>query len=271
MPVYHTAAGTVEMLEWGDGPELFVLLHAAAAGPQSLSALATMLARPGRRVIVPALDGYGATVMRDGADRLRAHVGVLRACLEIYPAGPRLLLGHSMGGLVGLVAAMDNVSFDAMALYEPIVIGCLRADVPEEAALRDWDRAIIASVERCIADGDPEAGIAAFVTAWNDVAWSALSSTARARLIASAGQLAADVRAVSYHELAIERLARVRTPVVLLQGARSPAITHAMTAQLQALLPQTRRLVIEGCGHMGPVQLPAAICQAVTSSHPARA
>jgi pimeloyl-ACP methyl ester carboxylesterase len=257
MPVYHTAAGAVEMLEWGDGPELIVLLHAAAAGPQSLSPLAAMLLRPGRRVIAPALDRYGATVMRDGADRMRAHVDVLRACLDIRPAERRMLIGHSVGGLIGLLGAIDGLRFDAMVLYEPIVTACLRADVPDEAALLQWDRSIVADVERCVAEGNPEAGIAAFVTAWNEIPWSGLSSSVRARLTATAEQLAADMLAVSYHDLAMDRLTHVQTPVLLLQGALSPAITHAMSGRLHVLLPRARQVAMEGCGHMGPVQMPA--------------
>src|ERR1700749_3894741 len=104
MPVYHTARGDVEMLEWGDGEELLVLLHAAAAGPQSLAALAALLARPGLRIVAPALNRYGATVMRE-EDRVQAHVDVLRATLEVCPAERRTLFGHSMGGLVGLLEA----------------------------------------------------------------------------------------------------------------------------------------------------------------------
>jgi pimeloyl-ACP methyl ester carboxylesterase len=69
-------------------------------------------------------------------------------------------------------------------------------------------------------------------------------------------------------------------PVLLLQGARSPAITHAMTDRLATLLPRATRVVVEGCGHMGPVQMPAAVASHLleiaspaqaTSSPPARA
>src|ERR1700742_225288 len=99
MPVYNTPLGAVEMLEWGDGPELLVMLHAAAAGPQSLAALAALLARPGLRIVAPALNRYGATVMR-AEDRVQAHVDVLRATLGLHPAARRTLFGHSMGGLI---------------------------------------------------------------------------------------------------------------------------------------------------------------------------
>jgi pimeloyl-ACP methyl ester carboxylesterase len=256
MPVYHTAAGTVEMLEWGEGPELFVLLHAAAAGPHSLSALAGLLVRQGRRVIAPALHRYGATVMHDATDRVRANLGVLRACLDIHAAERRVLVGHSMGGLVGLLCALDGLPLDALFLYEPIVAACLGAD---EAALRDWDRAIVANVDRSIAAGDAESGIAAFITAWNETPWSGLASAARARLVASAAQLAADMHAVSYCAVPVDDLRRLQTPVVLLQGALSPAITHAMSARLNALLSHAQLHRVEGCGHMGPVQSPEVV------------
>ena len=244
MPVYHTAYGSVEMLEWGEGPELLVMLHAAAAGPQSLAALAALLKRPGRRVVAPALNRYGATVMWDETDRVKAHVDVLRATLEMHAAERRLLFGHSMGGLVGLLGA---AAFDAMVLYEPIVVACV-----EDRRLVEWDRAIVAQQD-----------IAAFVSAWNGVPWKALPDGVRARLTAMAPMLIADMRAVSYHAVDVERLRDVTMPVLLLQGERSPPITHAMTARLAELLPNARRMIVEGCGHMGPVQDPTVIAQKI--------
>jgi pimeloyl-ACP methyl ester carboxylesterase len=174
------------------------------------------------------------------------------------------VFGHSMGGLVGLLGALDGLPIGALVLYEPIVTACLGADA---VALRDWDRAIVAEVERSIAAGNPESGIAAFITAWNETPWSALPSAARARLVASAGELAADMNAVSYCAVPLDRLARLETPVVLLQGALSPPITHAMSARLHALLPGAQLRRVEGCGHMGPVLSPAAIVSASPQAH----
>lgn len=240
MPVHVTPAGPIEVLEWGDGPELLVLLHAAAAGPQSLTQLAALLERPGRRVVAPALNRYGATVMRDEADRVRAHSEVLRACLDLYPADRRALFGHSMGGLIGLLSS----GFDRLLLYDPIVMAC----IPDATALLAWDRAIVA-----------KADIAAFVTAWNGTPWEALPEHVRSRLTAAAPMLIADMKAVSYHDLPLDQFQRIQTPVLLLQGAQSPPITHAITGRLAKLLPNARRIVLDGCGHMGPVQVPAKV------------
>jgi lipase len=250
MPVYHTARGDVEMLEWGDGPELLVMLHAAAAGPQSLAALAALLARPGLRIVAPALNRYGATAMR-AEDRVQAHVDVLRATLEACPAERRILFGHSMGGLVGLLEA---ASFESVVLYEPIVTACV-----QDQRLLDWDRAIVAT-------GD----VATFVSAWNDTPWEALPQTVRDRLAEMAPILIADMQAVSYNKLDVERLRALPVPVLLLQGETSPPITHAMTARLAELLPRAQRVVVPACGHMGPAQAPRAVAS-VISSPPARA
>ncbi len=252
MPVYHTEAGIVETLEWGEGPELLVLLHAAAAGPHSLAALAELLQRPGRRIVAPALNRYGATVMRDEADRVgahRAHLAVLRAVVELCSAERRLLFGHSMGGLVGL---LGGAWFDTLTLYEPIVTAC----IPDEVDLLGWDRA---NVE--------QADVAAFVSAWSGTPWDVLPDGARTRIQAMAPTLIADMRAVSYGPLPSLAVAQ---PVVLLQGSDSPPITHAMTARLASLLPNASRRVVEGCGHMGPVQQPSVVA-AATASLPAPA
>jgi pimeloyl-ACP methyl ester carboxylesterase len=247
MPVYHTTRGDVEMLEWGDGADLLVMLHAAAAGPQSLAALASLLARPGLRIVAPALNRYGATVMRDEADRVGAHVDVLRTTLELCPAERRTLFGHSMGGLVGL---MEAALFDGAVLYEPIVTACV-----EDQRLLEWDRAIVAT-------GD----VATFVSAWNGAPWEALPQTVRDRMIAIAPTLVADMRAVSHYQLDLERLGTLAIPILLLQGETSPPITHAMTARLAELLPQARRVVVPACGHMAPVQAPHVIASAAKQS-----
>jgi pimeloyl-ACP methyl ester carboxylesterase len=247
MPVYHTPLGAVEMLEWGEGPELLVLLYAAAAGPQSLTALAALLARPGLRIVAPALNRYGATVMRDDADRVKAHVDVLRATLELHPAERRTLFGHSMGGLIGLLGA---ASFDRVVLYDPIIVACV-----EDQQLIEWDRAIVAT-------GD----VATFVSAWNGTPWEALPQTVRDRLAAMAPMLIADMYAVSYYRVDVARLRALAVPVLLLQGKTSPPITHAMTARLAKLLPQAERVVVPECGHMGPVQAPRGVAEKVVDA-----
>ncbi len=260
MPVYPTASGPVEVLEWGEGPTLVLLLHAAAAGPGSLSGLAKALMGPGRRIVAPALHGYGGTMVEGADDPMEAHAAIARAVLDRYAAERRVVIGHSMGGLVTLLAGLKA---DALVVYEPIVLGLLREDDPADQAARDWDRAIVAELERHLAAGDPEAGIRVFVEAWNEVTWDALPASVRARLIASAPSMAREIRAGSSRPIALDRIG---APLLILQGSASPSITARMTARLHAGVPASRRVVLDGCGHMGPVQAPAAVAAAIEAA-----
>lgn len=257
MPLHTTPDGVIETLEWGDGPTLVLLLHAAAAGPGGLTALARHLSAPGRRIIAPAFHGYGGTRIIGATDPIEAHVTVARAVLNLYPARRRIMFGHSMGGLVALAAAP---AVDAIIVHEPIVTSLLRDDDPADLAARDWDRAIVARLEGEIGAGRLEAGIRVFVEAWNEVAWDALPASVRTRLIAAAPGLAREIRAGSARRI---DPGRITAPLLILQGADSPPITHRMTARLHAMVLGSRRVVVDGCGHMGPVQAAGSVAAAI--------
>jgi len=263
MPLYHTPAGPVEMLEWGTGEDLWLLLHAAAAGPHSLSGLAEALLAPNRRIVAPALHLYGQTRIDAPGDRIDQHVTVARAALQIHQAIRRTLFGHSMGGLVGVLTAIGGAPIDRLVLYEPIVVGCLKQDDPQDRACRDWDRGILTKFDALLDSGQVEAGVACFVEAWNEVTWDRLPASARARLIAAAPALAEEVRAGSHHAMAATDLAAIRAETLILQGAASPAITHRMTARLHAMVAGSRRVVLPACGHMAPVQQPVRLAAAI--------
>ncbi len=260
MPVITTPEGEIEVLEWGEGEEVWLLLHAAAAGPNSLSGLARALAAPGRRFVAPALAGYGATRVGDRDDRMAMHVGIARAVFDRYPARRRVVFGHSIGGLVAVLAALPA---DALVVHEPIVVGLLRDEDAGDVAARDWDRAIVADLARAIAAGDAEPGLRGFVEAWNELAWDRLPASVRQRLLAAAPSLLADIQAGSFRTL---DPGLVAPPPLILQGSRSPTITARMTARLHAGVPGSRRVVLEGCGHMAPVQAPEAVAAAIRAA-----
>jgi pimeloyl-ACP methyl ester carboxylesterase len=164
-----------------------------------------------------------------------------------------------MGGLVALLA---QIPVDAMVLYEPIVLGLLRDDDPDDVAARAWDHAIVAELAERVAAGDPEAGVRRFVEAWNELRWDGLPQSVRVRLIAAAPALADEIRAGSSHAVQPEA---VRWPTLILQGTLSPPVTARMTARLAAAVPVSVRRMMDGCGHMGPVQAPAQVAPAIRS------
>lgn len=256
MPLYHTSAGPVETQEWGEGEDLWLLAHAAAAGPNTLAGLAKRLAAPGRRLVAVALNGYGATALNLPGGPIANHAAAIDAVLAALPARRRTLFGHSMGGLAALVRASD---VDRLVVFDPIVTAVLRDDDPEDAAARAWDLSINDGFYAGMHAGDPERAIATFIEAWNEQRWTDIPASARARLTAAAARLGADMRACSTHPRAAYRGA---PEVLILQGTHSPAVTHRMTARLAALLPGARHAVIAG-GHMAPIYAPDAVAAAI--------
>jgi pimeloyl-ACP methyl ester carboxylesterase len=82
-----------------------VLVHGLGGGASNWLALAPVLAAE-RRVIVPELPGHGGTAPLPAAPTVDPFADAVLAVLEAEDALPAPWVGHSLGGLVGLRAAM---------------------------------------------------------------------------------------------------------------------------------------------------------------------
>lgn len=88
----------------GSGPPL-VLVHGLGGAASNWLAIAPALAAE-RRVIVPELPGHGGTAPLPAAPTIDPFADAVLAVLEEEGALPAPWVGHSLGGLVGLRAAM---------------------------------------------------------------------------------------------------------------------------------------------------------------------
>ena len=255
------------------GDDLLLLLHAAATGPASLGGLAGALERPGRRIAAPDLCGgrrdndHGAP----GDDIIEHSVGVARAALnkarDESRGARRFVFGHSMGGLVALLMALeadrDGDAIDALILYEPILHDLLDPAIASDAEALVWDRAIVSEVAADVSRGNPEAGVSRFVAAWNETAWTALPSEVRRQLVAGAGTLVRQTGSMLTRKLPPQRLAGLRTPTLLLGGDRSPAFTGLVLQRAVGSIPKSRCVILEGAGHMAPLNAADRVAGAI--------
>lgn len=252
MTLHQTAFGTVEALEWGDGDQLVVLLHANAAGPWGLGPLAERLRRPGRRILAPALHGYGATRVTGAGDPVDAHLAVARWALDFGGDRGTVLFGHSLGGLTALLAAAGRSDLAALVLFEPIVHAALDAGDPEDRALGAAERATIARIRESVDRGEAEAGLAAFIEAWNETPWAAMPEKLRNRLLGDAERLAAETGAVARRTIPDGFWATVTSPARILYGDRSLPLAARLAVRLAARLPDASARCLPGLGHMAP-------------------
>ena len=242
----------------GRGP--FVLLHAAGAGPRSLACLAAHLGTAAGDVRMPALPmDIDAEAARAGRP-LAAHVGIVRHALGEAGDAP-LVVGHSFGGVVALLALLAGARVAGAVLYEPIAFAALDPADPGDAAGRAWDRALVDAL--AAGSGDSEAGVVRFIEAWNEVAWGDLPPAVRDRALADAAAIAALTAAVHHLPLDHAALRRLDVPVLLLTGDRSPEVARRMAERLANLLPRAELRTVTGAGHMGPVKAPERVASMI--------
>lgn len=261
MKTIDTGAGRIGYLEFGAGPVAdrarpLLMLHASAAGAGALRALAERLAQR-RRVLVPDLDGYGATALDGPEDVVERHLRVVALLVDRLGLHDYDLFGHSMGGFLALQAAARGlIAPRRLALMEPVAFGVLSPDEPAQAAARALDRDVTRRFAAEAKAGRLEYGFAGFIDLWNDTPWAALPEKSRLRLLALAPQVLREAPRVSYDDTPADAYREIRCPVLLLQSSAAPAPMAALLPYLAAALPDARLELVAGCGHMGPVGTP---------------
>lgn len=263
-------------LHWnGSGP----LIHLATANgfpPEAYAPLAAQLVARQRvvgyrsRPLWPDSHPYAMQTWRDLAADLLCDLQT------VAPAGPVIGMGHSLGGIMTLYAALYRPErFRAVILIDPVIMP--RALLPLLWALRQVGQhyrfplaqqamrrrtsfeSAAAALERyrgrgVFADFTPEA-LAGYVAGGlrpdgNGGVTLAWSTAWESRIFALAPIDAWDA------------VARLRRPLLLIRGKTSDLIIDRSWAQLRRRLPHATLVELEG-GHMVPMEQPAAVAATV--------
>lgn len=249
--------------ELGAGPAV-LCLHANASSSSQWRALMERLA-PRFRVI--ATDGYGAGKSPPRpADRpatLGDEVALLQPVFDL--AGePLLLVGHSYGAAVALLAALARPQrVRALALYEPTLFSLLDAESPPPNAA-DGIRAAVAGSAAALDRGDSDAAARCFIDFWmGDGAWERTPEARKdpiRRSIADVRQWAA---ALLGEPAPLQAFRGLDIPVLYMTGSNSPASSLGVARLLTRALPRVEVVAFEGLGHMGPVTHPEVVNAAI--------
>ena len=207
-------------------------------------------------LIAPRLDALAFDMPGHGRTPMPPHVGDLQAevanLIDGFVTKPSLLIGHSFGAVSLMRFALHNPGrVLGLVLIEPVFIAAALADPEFEPAPGDADYAIAAQ------EGRYEDAARQFFS-FNDPSrdWNALPAAARAQMTAQMQLLPATEPG------AIKDSGRLLTPglmegfappVLLIGGARSPALFPAIIKALGERFTDARRVEIEGAGHMVPL------------------
>lgn len=260
--ILRTGLGEVPVFEMGSGPHHVVLLHASSTGPMAFKGLAEHLAREERTIVMPAFAGYHDNAL-DCSDPFETNCQIAVSVVNSREGDRCTLFGHSMGGLIATNAVARGANVDAFAVYEPIVVGALQHDNREDMDLLSWDQNIIATLHAEVAAGRDEAGVAAFVEGWNEVAWSTLPESTRERLVASAPLLVAETRTTTAAPTPTQRLSALDIPKMVLHGENSPPLARRLASRLAERVEGSKLTALDGVGHMAPALSPQTVALAL--------
>lgn len=251
------------------GAPVVVMLHGFTGSKENWYPLARRL-RGRYRLLIPDLPGWGASQRIEGADygyraqaaRVAAFVDALARPHDGGPAPPVLLLGHSMGGgIAALVAADHPAAVDRLGLLDA-------------AGVRFDDNAFGAAV---LAGRNPFAVTdAASLQRYLDTVFGDRSAEPWIPWPASTGLIAHRRADAGFEQDVLDRIGRgperfapgeaarrIGQPTLLLWCRQDAVVDPSAMALYAARIPQARRVLLEGCGHMSLMERPDAVAAAV--------
>lgn len=220
-----------------------VLVHSSGLGPQQWRRLMAVDAERDYRAL--ALSGYGETPFDPSLSAVQQDVAVVVAALQQEPPKSVHLVGHSYGGLIALLAALESDRVSQLTLIEPLLIDFL------SDKSRDEMEHLIHEFAKANQAGVPEQAVKGLVEFWNGQgAWDHLSEVVKSALIGVAPKIRAEVTDAP-RALDREAISKLGVPatIVLSEGAIDAAVEMGQAA---AKLLKAKIERVPG-GHMAPI------------------
>ena len=247
MPTLTAGADVIAYDQYGAGP-VVVLLHGSPGTSKAWLRVAERLADR-FCVIAPNLPGYGETSAAPaGAPPDNAYAARLVEALLAEVGTPRVLAGHSYGGVIALrVALAGAVTPRALALFEPVAVPVLEALGEAEtfvASKAEFDRYIAA-----FEGGDGEA-VGIMANYWFGAGtFERMPPPMKEFLVAHTAHNVRDVRATFRERYTADALRRLSMPVLVVCGTRSPEAMTRICRAIASHAPQGSLVTLEQATH----------------------
>ncbi|MDR7385266.1 alpha/beta fold hydrolase [Promicromonospora iranensis] len=242
------AAVELATTRWGAGPGRALLLHGIVSSGATWWRLAESLAEDGYEVVAPDLRGHGTSPRADSY-LLADHVADVHA----LGTGWDLVVGHSIGGLLGALAAVADRRFTRrLVLLDPAL------DLPD-------DRFETGAAEEVAEATHPPSAqaVQAAHTTWDRRDAAAVADAAKAADATAVARTLRDNTPWRYTGV-ISRLV-VPTLVLGADPAHGALFRPRTGVELMIRNPSVRVRVVVGAGHAVHRDRPAAVAAAIRS------
>ncbi|HKA88260.1 MAG TPA: alpha/beta hydrolase [Haliangiales bacterium] len=249
--------------EAGAGPGV-VCLHANASTSSQWRPLLEALSP---KFHVLAADSYGSgnsPPWPTGRDAwLRDEVALLEPVFA-RAGDPFVLVGHSYGGAIALIAALSQPHrVRALAVYEPTLFSLIEANSPPPNDADGIKGAVTAAMAYLDA-GDTGRAAEQFIDYWmGKGSWARMPEARRAPIARSVVSIPAWAHALLHEPTPLSAFRELKVPVLYMTGGESPASSLGVARLLTPTLPNIEVIELKGLGHMAPVTQPEPVNQAI--------
>jgi pimeloyl-ACP methyl ester carboxylesterase len=216
---------------------------------------------------VLAADSFGAGQSPAWPADRRLSLGDEVALLEpvFARAGdPHVLVGHSYGAAVALIAAVAQPHrVRALAVYEPVLFSLLDAESPPPNEA-DGIRAALAGAAAALDAGNPSGAAECFIDFWmGRGTWARMPDSRKGPIAASITNIGQWAAALLDEPTPLAAFSTLKIPVLFMMGRESPASSRGVARLLTSVLPQLEVVEFKGVGHMGPITHPEVVNDAI--------
>lgn len=239
----------------GVSSEPVALVHGSFVDHTTFDRLAVVLDRS-LRVLRYDRRGYGASPPVAERYALASDARDLAALLETLDLHPAHLVGHSFGAIVALELGLERPELvRGLVLHEPPLYGLLASDAPGLAEAREASEGAM----RLVAAGEPRAAARRFIEeiGMGSGDWDRLGPAVQAVLARHAPRALAEFESGAMFRADLERLRGLDLPVLVTSGSSTRPLFASIADRLAAELPNARRRVLEGTGHVPQLTEPA--------------
>ena len=235
--------------EGGNGPPL-LLIHGLGSSSEDWALVVRELTR-GHRVIAPDLLGWGGSDKpRDGDYSVAAQTELVRGFMDAVRLPRADVAGLSMGGWVGLrLAALHPERVQKLVLIDSIGL-----DFPTTLDESSFAPTTMAEARHLLWLQSDE-----FTKLPDFVVRDFLRHALRDRWV-----LRASMRSLlTRRDVMDGKLQRVTMPVLIVWGTADRLAPPSLAARLHEALPQSRVVMIPGCGHLAVIECRAKAIPAI--------
>ena len=253
-----------EMRDSGAGADAapVLLLHSGGFTSRQWRRLAEALA-PDHPVILPDFLGYGKSSRWPEGEPFSFREDLAMVVALVDPIDrPLHVVGHSYGGLLGLLLAIEKpAKVRSLAVFEPVCFGFVDETIDADGELARMRVVTKKEIESgAVSDGWLET----FVDWWNGAgAWKGMNDETRGAFRQVSPKLIQEVFSLTGDDTTLATYATVAVPSLLLSGEKSPGVERRVVDALAAALPRASLQRFAGAGHMAPITHAGPVNEAI--------